>query len=486
MKKRNLLKVLLWIFILPLAFSCNDDDGSYTDVDGLPPVITLSVERIQGEVGRDSHIAGLITDADGLKSIRLVNEDMYLDKTIDLLAIYDELLASYELDYKFNVKEGEETDSYRVKVIATDVGDRTTEENLVVSMDGDFQAPVFSIKPDEEITVLLFGDGDFTVDVSFTVTDDKALEYVELSIPLLNVERNLSANRQKEFSYEETFIIPDVETEYELNILAADTFGLVTEIKSIVVATKEMPDFAKMYLVDVATAQEMNSDVMGIPMYIERTAPYTYVGRYYSEKVGTEVRFVPQKTDFKPICFGIDPADRNSLTWEPNVSLPIVLDEVAYYEFEINIRDNTYSYKTYIPEDEPIQGIGETGHYFWYNDPDGDTYEFHLALAANGLGDNVQWNTIDCLIIEQDPDNPFIFYKELDLVAGNDVAFCIIPWAPDGWWKDPAWKFDAETGEDYNVLGGSVDMGPKAVPATGKYMSKFDTHLLRTKIYPID
>ena len=70
-----------------------------------------------------------------------------------------------------------------------------------------------------------------------------------------------------------------------------------------------MPDFPKMYLADVATVEELNSDIFGVPMVINHTGEYQYRARYYNKAAGTEIFFLPQKTDFTPICFGLDPED---------------------------------------------------------------------------------------------------------------------------------------------------------------------------------
>lgn len=39
-----------------------------------------------------------------------------------------------------------------------------------------------------------------------------------------------------------------------------------------------------MYLADVATAEELNSDIFGVPMVIEHTGEYQYKANYYCQK----------------------------------------------------------------------------------------------------------------------------------------------------------------------------------------------------------
>lgn len=95
-KTNHLIKSWLPAFLLPLLagglFSCGSDDEDYPAVDNQAPIITLVSDHVQTEAGRAFTIEGLIKDADGIKSINLKSEGMYLDKTINLLESYDELL----------------------------------------------------------------------------------------------------------------------------------------------------------------------------------------------------------------------------------------------------------------------------------------------------------------------------------------------------------------------------------------------------------
>lgn len=98
MKARFLHGAALWTFLFAatLATGCSDDND-YKDVDGQKPSVELITEHIRTEVGREFTISGMITDADGIRSIRLQSEGLRIDKTIDLLEIYQEPVYSYEL-----------------------------------------------------------------------------------------------------------------------------------------------------------------------------------------------------------------------------------------------------------------------------------------------------------------------------------------------------------------------------------------------------
>ena len=78
----NLKNVLLWAAIALGGFTfqaCSNDDD-YPTVDGQNPTISLTSDLIHAEPGRTFNITGKISDADGIKSIRLKNEGMLLDQ----------------------------------------------------------------------------------------------------------------------------------------------------------------------------------------------------------------------------------------------------------------------------------------------------------------------------------------------------------------------------------------------------------------------
>lgn len=107
--------------------SCSSDDD-YPTVDGKAPTLTLSSAQLKTEPGRDFTITGVAKDADGIKSIRLVNEGLDLDKTIDLLESHpDSLLHEYDLSYAYKGnKDWKGTESFPVEITVEDVGGRTT------------------------------------------------------------------------------------------------------------------------------------------------------------------------------------------------------------------------------------------------------------------------------------------------------------------------------------------------------------------------
>lgn len=480
--RRQYLSCAIYIALLSttltLMSGCSDDESfKFKDVDGLEPTLTLETNHIQTETGRLFTFKGKIEDKDGIRSIRLKNDELFLDKTIDLLDLFDKPVYSYELDYSFTTPKDQEGDSFDVLITVTDLGGRTVEQTVKVTMDGDFVSPVFTSAPDASLTVL--AKDETKLNLRFSVSDDKALDYVVVSIPSIQFEETIAVDGNL-LDYSKAILLPSTIGSHELTLIAVDKFKHEVTHKSII-NVSEMPDFPKMYLTDVNEASQLTSDLYGIPMLIDHTAPYTYSAKYYSEAPGTEVRFVPQKTDFSPICFGINPNDNDALTDEPELSLPIILEEKGYYEIVFNVLSGEYSVEKYTPTDEPL-AIGEIIN---YNDGTGDM-PFQMALVGAGLPGVGNWQTQNGYILQQDSENPYILYAEMQLTAGTEIEFTISPTHPWGWWYEPFWRFDNSGENEYNVKNGGDNMTKVTVMKDGKYMFKFDTHLERSKFYPID
>ena len=465
---------------------CKDDNG-FPDVDGLAPVITLETGNIQTEAGREFTIAGTIEDKDGIQSIRLQNAELELDKTIDLLAVYDSLVYRYELAYKFKTAKTFTGDNLTVKITVTDVGGRTTEQNLLVTMDGDFTAPIFTASPDEAITVLL--KTTTRLNLRFTVEDDKALDYVDISIPEIDFSRRLTATG-KTVNFNEAITLPSVQATYNLTLTAVDKFQFETE-KNSIITVSEMPDFPKMYLADVATVDELNSDVFGVPMRIEHTGAYQYKANYYCQRAGTEIFFLPQKSDFSPICFGLDPDDNTKLADDPEIAEPIVLTQAnVYYEITFNVQTSAYAINTYTIAEaiDPIpHEFGSINLDTWF---DGGSWlqEFYFGYMTS--------NPETVTRFAQDATNPHLFYLPnlLSLEAGNRMNFIIHNWHSHGWWNYCTWRVDnSEEPEIFDYYGdkknpawtkpnGQDNWAKPMVTQTGSYKLYFDAHLGRGKL----
>ena len=461
--------------------ACSDDDENFATVDGAAPVIELATEHIQTEPGRQFTIAGIIRDADGIKSINLKCEGLYLDKTINLLELYpEELFHEYELSYNYN---GEKTwtdeDSFPVDITVTDVLGKQATAQVIVSADADFTLPVFASAPSKALTVLLQNP---KLKLNAVVTDNKKVKHVDIVCEALGINDRIEGGTS-EVQVRQVYDLPAERAVYEFTLTACDMMDNTVETTT-TITVDEMPDFEKMYLADVTDVAALTSDLYGVPMVIDHTGEYEYTAHYYNSVPGTRVRFIPQMTDFEPICFGLDPEDNTLLTNSAETE-GIELTEVAYYEIKLNIVTGVYSVSTYTPDTEVLTLNGTTTRDF--GDGSGDQPE-QLCLAGEGLPGAGNWKTNQndgAFIVTQSETNPYIVYREFDLEEGTEIQFTISQTHWWGWWPEPFWRFDGSEANERNVLNGGDNMNKTAVPATGRYRFEFDYHLLRSKIVRI-
>lgn len=468
---------LFVLFSVIALWGCNSNE-KYADVDGKTPVISLSAAHIKSEPGREVTFLATISDNDGIQSINLNNSNFYLDKTIE--PSRDTLTHSYQLAYKYTLADSLSGSSYPVVLTVTDIGGRQTTATYQVTMDGDFIAPSFTSAPDTALTVLI--KDQTKLNLKFTVSDDKALDSVTVSIPEINYSNTITTGFTSgtTLSFSESIQLPSTAATYSLKLRAVDKSGLESTTSS-KITVSAMPDFAKMYLTDVDNESQLTSDIFGVPMLIERTAAYTYRARYYSEAAGTKIRFIPQKTSFDPICFGKDPDNSALLTDDPSVSEAIVLPTVGYYVITFNVQSGEYSVNTYTPTDTPV-AIGSTMYLNGSNDTDG-TIPLQIGLIGTGIPNAGTWSPQNPLILTQSSDNKYLLSVEMSLTAGNTIGFIIGPKHTWGWWPEPFWRWDRSDDPEANVSNGGENPGSWTIKTTGTYIFKFDTHLKRSKLY---
>lgn len=489
MKQKHYLLGALTAFSMLVCASC-DNNESWPSVDGKDPVLTLESEEIGSRIGRTFNIKGKVTDSDGISSIRLQCLPLYLDKTIDIISIYGEPLKEYDLDYQITSDLSEAGDIFEIQITVTDVLGNTVTRKVKVDMNGDVDDPVFTIAPAEELTVLLTESAD--LDLSFSVTDDRGLARVAVEIPEVQFSDIITEFEDPcAYTYSRTISLPAVNADYNMTISVSDASGHTID-RNCIVHVNDTPDFPKMWLADVATAQELNSDVMGVPMLISHPAQFCYEARYYNEKAGTEIYFLPQRTDFKPICIGLDPANPTRLTTDAATARPIVLDTPkVYYHISFNVLTKEYTLETY----SPSKAVVPYPHTFGANEmdlwEDGSTMaEFYFGYTTSGPQDIKRFT--------QDADNPALFRLDetLSLQAGHHSGFIIHNYHQDGWWNYCTWRADNEQDPEHaGYYGKALNKAwtePMAndywfkppVPADGNYRLTFDAHLGHIKIVP--
>ncbi|MDO4164711.1 MAG: hypothetical protein Q4D56_10060 [Bacteroides sp.] len=473
---------------------CSDDD--YPDVDGQSPSVTFTTTHVQSAIGRTFTIEGTATDADGISTIQLVCADLYLDKTIDLIDIYGEPLTSYELSYDFTTQADELGERFVVTVTVTDVGGRTVTQDITVTMDGDFSVPVFVSAPANEstVTVLLTEGVAPSLTLNVSVSDDRALDYLTVDIEgLSDSPVTVDLGGATAYSYSGTFALPEEQQEYPLTLTLADKVGNIVT-RTATIAVSELQDFESMYLADVATDSELNSDVFGVPMLVDHTGEYEYTALYYNQAAGTEVYLLAQDNSFSPICFGVDASDSSALTYDTNNMNPLVLTEAnVYYKIVFNTLEQTYETSTYSTNEAQDPWGTEMTYGTETMDvwSDGSTFATFTFGITSSSPSGVESFT-------QDSTNPHLFYSEpMVLSAGDTMNFIITNYHQSGWWNKVRWCSTSET--DLTVFGyytqseskNPAYTGPTnvkdvwskpEVTTSGTYRFWFDSHLGRAKL----
>ncbi|PRY98834.1 Ig-like domain repeat protein [Marinilabilia salmonicolor] len=460
-----------------LFWGCDDDNEKSWDVSS-DPALELQAAEIHSEQGRTIRIEGIATDEVGIKKINLNIDDWYLNRDIEI-STNDSVVKSYELSYDFLVPEDAANKGHSIQVTVYNMGDRTASEIVEVFMDGDFTNPVLDVKnPVNGLT--LAPDSELPVEINAVLGDSRQLGYFVARESSINFYDSVSfmGTGQLNFEYQNIATLPAEVGEYNFEFVLADSAGNVVTSNRVVKASF---DFDKLYLADVATDEELNSDLFGVPMLISKTAPYNFEGKYYAEAPGAEVRFVPQTTSFAPHCYGLDPNDPSKLINDPENALPIVLDQKGYYLISVDLENMTYNVESYVPDD-------------WYfepkiENPDDDAYietEYvgKLGLVGKGFPDypDQDWATWASIELERDPENNYRFYKTLDMEG--TVEFIFQPEHPWGWWPEPFWRFDRKVDPEKTILKGGENVAMTVAVRT-TYKVTFDSHLNRAKVVPV-
>lgn len=449
MNNKFLFKSLVLSCVLLGMTACDDDEQKWPVADGGTPQVQLEMSRIRTDYELQFRIKGKISDADGISKIRLDCPGLSLKKTIDILGLYNEPLKEYDLDYSYTVNPDYLTDfsgDYEVDVIVTDVAGKTETQKVRVTFDADFQAPTFTQYPDKEVTVLIKEKTLFNL--KFAVEDNRNLDFVEINLEgVPGFPVRIEAKGEKNVIYANKLELPSEEKNYKLTITAQDMPAQDNEVHTTVVESTvkvlPLPDFDRIYLADVATAEELNSDVFGVPMVCDHVGPYQYRARYYNATAGTQICFIPQKTDFLPICWGPDPGNEGFFADDPDTSGKITLDQAGvYYKIDFNTKTGAYSVSTYSVAEavDPIQNLhyGQNDLNTWsaWDIPNPWWQEWYFGPSFNNPKE-VQ------VRMTQDKNNPHIWVsEEWELTAGEMDEWILHNWHHDGWWNYTAWRVD--------------------------------------------
>lgn len=456
--KKQILKFTLWTFLMTvLCFAgCKEEATVFADVDGLNPSIDLTTDHIRTELGKQFTLTGEITDNDGIKSIQLICYELDLEKTIDLLAIYDEIKYEYDLSYKFIMPEEVELNEFTIKVIVTDLGGRTTEQSVKITTDGDSISPVISdVNPADKTVYVLLTEGSTSHNLSFNVTDDKGLDYVKIVIPELNVNEIIEVEENvRELNVVKTFNLPFENKEYSVEISAVDLLGNI-QIYTYNIVASSVIDYDKMYMVDFENDSELALYAWGSHITMTRKEAFTYTATYYSHG-NAKLRFTVSNTNFEN-CYGESKTTSGQLTSDLNEMQPVTILDEGYYDITINVLDLTYT----ITEHEAV--IVDYGVL--------TVYGGNWQGAESGV-----WTPASNFIMTQDSTNKACYSTEITMTETGGSGFCIgiCKYDETGQsWGDKFWYYDSSVG----------NYGPTQdwdwVSQYGTYILTIDTYLGR-------
>lgn len=283
----------------------------------------------------------------------------------------------------------------------------------------------------------------------------------------------------------------------------------------------------KLYLSDVATVEELTSDIFGVPMRIDNVGDYKYEARYYNKQANTPIYFLADKTTFDNAYGLLD----GSLAFGTVAELsPIVLPEAnTYYKITLDTDNFEYSVTTYVPEEymDPVifeQGSNDlntwwswqdTGADDWVHAEDAWLQEFYIGV--------MQKNPEEVIRLEVDPNNKHLYRtaEPIEFVATEEnegnVNLCIHNWHSHGWWNYCTWRFDDDkecetlsyyggvvkqayldwvygagnadwkewsASEDYRKKYVADNWSHATIVKDGLYDLEFDAHLGRAKLVP--
>ena len=510
MRTEFLRKSLFCTAFLAGAFLCGcTEESVYTDVDGQNPTFELTTDHIRTLTGYEFTMSGKISDKDGISSIRLYCPELFLDKTIDLVKLYSETQYEYNLNYSFTIPEDNKGESFKVKVTVTDLGGRTTEGEILITMDGDYTVPEINTSIDDVKIIAL---GEYTTKrIEFTATDDKGLDYLTVNVPEIGVNDTAFCDKNAETPFLEYTFSKDVKFpsenlgSFKMYTKAVDLLGNEA-VDSCNVILSLIEDYNKMYLADVVTDAELNNDVFGIPMMIDHTGVNQYRARYYCCKANTEIYFIPQRNSFNPVRIGVND-DASKLSLSADAKPMVLADANMYYEINLDLMNSTYTMRSYSVEeaDDPwatYMKYGENTLNRW-NEPDPlkiDWFKFEFG-----------WSRTDPTTVEpftQDETNPHLFYGEKTFTQNEYFNFMIHNYHTDQWWDFISWyryKYndpedgvyarysEAKYGTRYinpDFSGPVVDANNKEWTGfdvkAGTYRIYFDSHLGRAKLVKVN
>ncbi|MFS4481547.1 hypothetical protein ACKGJY_00895 [Hyunsoonleella sp. 2307UL5-6] len=456
------------MFCLVLGMvSCDDNDS--ISVDSTPEFIS-SVDEISSLPGETITFESVVSDPAGIKTVNIMYESWFLDKTI----VKDSLPDIYELAYSFKIPDDAEVfSSHTIPVTVTNAGDVAVTRNFVIILDKDIDAPSITINSPSAAATIFVGDGDeinFDIDLS-----DRELSEFRIESDILNETISISGET---YNYANSLNVENPGN-YEFTITAVDLTGNESTASVSVSIVTDL-QFGAMFLTDETSDAALNQDIFGIPFTTSGSEAsgengFVFTARYYSPAANSEVRFIPQQASFEPFAFGADATEPGKLALGQDVTVnPIIIPDVGYYEITMDVRDLSYTISPYTPTDDAFDQVYVLGR--------GVFIDATTSTCTNNADGSTQcWNFRSGKPFTQDATNQYLWTVDVTIQdqpnddGGNGF---ILNANPDGW--APFWRVDVNGGDPSRTIpgGGNNYIFDDSV-LDQDYTFIFDTHLNR-------
>ena len=419
---------------------CKPDDAVSNDKTA--PVIEFAENDIHWVPGREVTIQATITDETGLERVTITNAALGLDETI---TFGDGVITDFPLTYPFTIPEDIPTEgAQEISVSAYDLAGNVTTEIFRLYTDGDIDAPVFVKVP--QSTVNLIASPGLAYTLEFGMTDNKALTSLQIVCPELEIDETKALSGTSA-TFSKTLELGASETTYNFTFTLTDAAGLVTTSTSRIIV-EASPDFENMFLTSVFTDEELNGDVFGIPMVMDKQRPRQYKIRFYNRTENEEYLFIPDATTMEPHVYGLS-EDGKSAVYGSEKKL--VIEQKGYYDISLNIATGGLEVKPYTPEDQTVPQIYVTGE---------------------NLGNNFNsWDvTNPAAILKDDTDNKYLLSITLNF---TDAEWSRFKLSTDDWGQQ--WVMNtSEVGPAVKWVPMTEDTNHCWPHVTGDWLFEFD------------
>jgi len=272
-KKWLSMSLLVSLFLLFGLVSCEKNEEKITA--NTPPEITfISDEQgfqqgnlIKGAQGQKMLISAKLEDEVGIQSFTISYAEWNLNNTVDLTSYYPgEILTDYHMEYYFEIPaEASVTQVHQIQLSVTNRGDLSSQEQIIVSLDGDYEPPTIeNLSPGNNMTI-----PPEEISLNFEVIDNMAIDYVVVDIPSLEVYDSIYEFEDPTYYYYERALDGQSGEKYDYAIRTSDKFK--NDVNKAAAFNVGIPQIVHLFLVDKNTQDELDLGLMGTTLRMEPT-----------------------------------------------------------------------------------------------------------------------------------------------------------------------------------------------------------------------